>query len=93
MKDVSYLYHFLGIEVIKTTKGLHLYQTHYALKILDRAKMTDCKPMNTPLEIIASSIKNNASLDDPSLFRGIVGALQYLTLTHPDLTFSVNFVS
>jgi hypothetical protein len=30
---------------------------------------------------------------DPTLFRSMVGALQYLTITRPDLTYAVNYVS
>lgn len=32
-------------------------------------------------------------LDNPSLFRELVGSLQYLTITYPDIAFAVNFLS
>jgi hypothetical protein len=32
-------------------------------------------------------------LSDPTLYRTIVGMLQYATITRPDLTFAVNKVS
>jgi hypothetical protein len=32
-------------------------------------------------------------LQDPQFFRGLVGALQYLTLIRPDISYSVNFIS
>ena len=55
--------------------------------------MVDSKPMNTLLEAKTKGLDNNTLLDDPSTYRSIVGALQYLTRTSPDLSFSVNFVS
>jgi hypothetical protein len=93
MKDLGPLHHFLGIEILSTTDGLHLSQTHYALTILERANMVDCKPMSTPLEAKNNITPNDTPLDDPSHFRGLVGALQYLTLTRPDLSYCVNYVS
>ncbi|CAJ2666783.1 unnamed protein product [Trifolium pratense] len=93
MKDLGPLHHFLGIEILPTTDGLHLSQTHYALTILERANMVDCKPMSTPLEAKTKIATNDTPLDDPSYFRGLVGALQYLTLTRPDLSYCVNYVS
>ncbi|KAE9588657.1 putative RNA-directed DNA polymerase [Lupinus albus] len=93
MKDLGTLHHFLGIEILPTIDGLHLSQTHYAATILERAHMIDCKPMSTPLEAKTKTGSNDTPLDDPSYYRGIVGALQYLTLTRPDLSYSVNYAS
>ena len=85
MKDLRPIHHFLGIEVQQYTNTLHLSQTHYAKTILDKAQMLDCKPMNTLME--------STPLCDPTFYRSIVGALQYLTLTRLDLSFRVNYVS
>nr|KYP49972.1 Retrovirus-related Pol polyprotein from transposon TNT 1-94 [Cajanus cajan] len=93
MKDLGPLHHFLGIEILPTNDGLHLSQSHYALTILERANMVDCKPMSTPLESKTKFTSNHTFLEDPSHFRGLVGALQYLTLTRPDLSYNVNYLS
>ncbi|XP_020208931.1 uncharacterized protein LOC109793876 [Cajanus cajan] len=93
MKDLGPLHHFLGIEILPTDDGLHLSQSHYALTILERANMIDYKPMSTPLESKTKFTSNHTLLEDPSHFRGLFGALQYLTLTRPDLSYSVNYVS
>ena len=49
--------------------------------------------MSTPLEAKTKTSSNGVLLEDPSYFRGLVGALQYLTLTRPDLSYSVNYAS
>jgi histone deacetylase 1/2 len=57
--------------------------------------MVDCKPVATPLSTSEKLSLHEGSLlgpDDASRYRSIVGALQYLTLTRPDITFSVNKV-
>ncbi|XP_020236694.1 uncharacterized protein LOC109816204 [Cajanus cajan] len=93
MKDLGPLHQFLGIEILPTDDGLHLSQPHYALIILEQANMVDCKPMSTPLESKTKFTSNHTLLEDPSHFRGLVGALQYLTFTRLDLSYSVNYVS
>jgi len=93
MKDLGPAHHFLGIEISQTQSGLHLSQSHYALTILERADMVDCKPMSPPLEAKTTNSSNTPLMEDVSFFRGLVGSLQYLTLTRPDLSFSVNYVS
>jgi hypothetical protein len=93
MKDLGPAHHFLGIEISQTQSGLHLSQSHYAHTILERADMVDCKPMSTPLEAKTTDSPNTPLMEDVSFFRGLVGSLQYLTLTRPDLSFGVNYVS
>lgn len=93
IKDLGLVHHFLGIEITSTVDGLHLSQTHYTLDILEKSQMSHCQPMPTPLEAKLQLVTNGTPLAYPSFFQSIIGALQYLTLTRPDLSFSVNFVS
>ncbi|XP_058082489.1 leucine-rich repeat receptor protein kinase MSP1-like [Magnolia sinica] len=93
MKDLGPIHHFLGIKISPTSNGLHLSQSHYALTILERANMVDCKPMSTPLEAKTKTSSTEILMEDPSYYRELVGALQYLTLTRPDLSLSVNYHS
>jgi hypothetical protein len=70
--------------------GLLLHQRQYALDILERAGMTDCKPCSTPIDTQA---KLSTTLGDPvadsTAYRSLADALQYLTFTRPDLTYAV----
>jgi hypothetical protein len=74
---------------------LYLSQQKYTADLLQRAGMTTCKPAPTPL---SSSSKFSAhdgvllSPEDATKYHIVVGALQYLTLTRPDISFSVNKV-
>ena len=57
--------------------------------------MTTCKPVSTPLSTLEKlSVHEGEPLgpNDATQYRSIVGALQYLTLTRPDISFSVNKV-
>ncbi|XP_042964638.1 uncharacterized mitochondrial protein AtMg00810-like [Carya illinoinensis] len=55
--------------------------------------MHECKPLATPMPSTGQLISASDQLfDDPALYRSLVGGLQYLTFTRPDLSFSVNYV-
>ena len=57
--------------------------------------MKDCKPSNTPMSTTEKLSLHEGVLLSPeegTKYRSIVGALQYLTLTRPDISFSVNKV-
>ena len=55
--------------------------------------MANCKPCSTPLSAGAKLTKLGSPFSDPSLYRSTIGALQYLTYTRPDISFSVNKLS
>lgn len=71
-----------------------LTQERYAIEILKRVGMYTCKPVSTPLSTTKKLSAKGDILgqNDSTQYRSIVGALQYLTLTHPDISFSVNKV-
>ena len=55
--------------------------------------MRDCAPMPTPLPLQLNNLNGqDVVFEDPSYFRSLVGKLQYLTLTRPDIQFAVNYV-
>jgi histone deacetylase 1/2 len=95
LKDLGDLHYFLGIEVKKQKEGLVLTQQRYAADILARSGMDKCKAIDTPLSSIEKlSVVEGIPLgpDDSMKYRSLVGALQYLTLTRPDICFAVNKV-
>jgi hypothetical protein len=49
LKDLGDLHYFLGIEVNKVNDGIVLSQDKYTNDLLQRAGMTMCKPVSTPL--------------------------------------------
>jgi hypothetical protein len=93
MKDLGPLHYFLGITVERRPDGLLLHQRTYTLDVLKRAVMTNCKPCSTPVDLKAKlAADSGPSVRDPSQFRSIAGALQYLTFTRPDIAYVVQQV-
>ncbi|PRQ51221.1 putative RNA-directed DNA polymerase [Rosa chinensis] len=93
MKDLGPLSYFLGINVQYKDKGLFLSQETYAKDLIAKAGLDTCRECNTPCLPHAQLLKNEGTpLSNPSLYRSIVGALQYLTFTRPDIAFAVNTV-
>ncbi|XP_042962618.1 uncharacterized mitochondrial protein AtMg00810-like [Carya illinoinensis] len=91
VKDLGSLSYFLGIQVTKTSEGLHLSQGKYATDLLNCTRMAGAKPTSTPCTSGSKLSKFLGDpLNDPTEYRTLVGALQHLTLTRPDLSFSVN---
>jgi hypothetical protein len=90
MKDLRPLHHLLGVSVQHQAGGLFLTQRQFALDILERAGMVDCKLVLTPMDTQAKvSIKSEPHVADPTHFRSLAGALQYLTFTRPDIAYAV----
>ena len=93
MKDLGLLHFFLGLQIDYKPHGLFVHQTKYISEILQKANMADCKPCLTPCHPNQKLLNHGSpSFSNPSYYRSIVGALQYLTFTRPDIAFSVNQV-
>jgi hypothetical protein len=92
MKDLGELHHFLGMHVQRCGSGLFLSQRQYMMDILDRAGMAECKPCSTPVDTNPKLAADGPPVLDASDFRSLVGALQYLTFTRPDIAYSVQQV-
>uniref|UniRef100_A0ACD5Z1H0 Uncharacterized protein n=1 Tax=Avena sativa TaxID=4498 RepID=A0ACD5Z1H0_AVESA len=91
MTDLGPLSHFLGISASRTSVGLHLSQKQYSLELIQRVDMTDCNPVTTPIDSGSkTSLTDGDLLDNPTHYRSLVGALQYLTLTRPEIAYAVH---
>ncbi|RVW58434.1 Retrovirus-related Pol polyprotein from transposon RE1 [Vitis vinifera] len=93
MKDLGPLGYFLGIQASRDSSGLHLRQSKYIGDLLHRTKMAGAKPASSPC---TTGLKLSTHVGEPltasqiTEYRQTVGALQYCTLTRPDIAFSVN---
>jgi len=93
MKDLGQLSFFLGVEVTYFPDGIHLSQSKYATDLLKKVDMEDAKEVPTPLVQKHGLQEAIGTPVDSSVYRSIVGSLQYLTLTRPDITHDVNLAS
>ncbi|PKU60283.1 Retrovirus-related Pol polyprotein from transposon TNT 1-94 [Dendrobium catenatum] len=94
MKNLGKLSQFLGIQAVYTEYGILLQQQQYAKRILQRAGMDSSKPVLTPSSGKVVLTKNsNEAFANPQLYRHLIGSLQYLTLTRPDIQFAVHQLS
>ncbi|XP_021974939.1 uncharacterized mitochondrial protein AtMg00810-like [Helianthus annuus] len=90
VKDLGALGYFWGLEVTYSDKGTFLSQAEYAHDILACASLLEAKQIATPLTTTETFSSNGDQFHDPTLYRSLVGALQYLTITRPDLSYAVN---
>lgn len=94
IKDPGYLNYFLRIEVTrKLDTEITLSQRKHIIELLIRPKMEGEIPQPTPMIINQHLSKNRgvAILNDKR-YRNLVGAIQYVTITGPDISFGVNKV-
>ncbi|XP_041009460.1 uncharacterized mitochondrial protein AtMg00810-like [Juglans microcarpa x Juglans regia] len=83
----------IGIEVHKYGSNLFLSQHRYIVDLFTRAGMHESKPLSTPMPKKAQQKSGSQELfTDVKTYRSLVGGLQYLTFTRPDISYSVNYV-
>ncbi|GKA19774.1 ribonuclease H-like domain-containing protein [Tanacetum coccineum] len=71
---------------------MFLSQQKYASELLERAGMLTCNPCRTPVDTDSKLSADGDPVSDPTLYRSLAGALQYLTFTRPDISYAVQQV-
>ena len=73
---------------------IKICETSYALKVLDISNMSNCNASKMPMECrLKLNRDGEGSEVEYTLFRRIIGCLRYLTLTRPNLIYTVSFLS
>nr|GEX54076.1 putative reverse transcriptase, RNA-dependent DNA polymerase [Tanacetum cinerariifolium] len=94
MKDLRNLKYFLGIEVLRSPKGIFICQKKYILDLLAEIGMINCKPADTPMMVNQKLfMEKKAKLADRNRYQRLVGKLIYLSHTRPDIAHAVGVVS
>ncbi|XP_058004038.1 uncharacterized mitochondrial protein AtMg00810-like [Hevea brasiliensis] len=94
IKDLGDLKYFLGIEFSRSNQGIFMSQRKYALDVLHDAGLTGAKPEKFPMEQNCKlDLDDNEKLHDATKYRRLVGRLIYLTVTRPDIVYSVRVLS
>nr|GEX83471.1 hypothetical protein [Tanacetum cinerariifolium] len=71
---------------------MFLSQKKYAIELLDRAHMASCNPTRTSVDMKSKLSVDGDPVADPTLYHSLAGGLQYMTFTHPDISYVVQQV-
>lgn len=86
------LTYFLRIEIKQFNHGMFLSQSKYTMDLLLKTKMINSTAIAIPIVVKETPRSDDNELVDATEYRKIVGSLQYLTFTRPDITYVVNQV-
>ncbi|GJT02738.1 zinc finger, CCHC-type containing protein [Tanacetum coccineum] len=93
MTDLGALNYLLGNSVTRDSTDMFLSQKKYALELLDRAYMANCNPTRTSVYTESKLGSDKDPISDPTIYRSLVSGLQYLTVTHPNISYAVRSTS
>ena len=91
-KGLEALKYFLGVEVMRSKKGIFLFQRKYVLDLLTDTGRLGAKPCDTPMPPNSQLTKDGDLFEDAEKYRRLVGKLNYVTEPRPDLAYSVSVV-
>ena len=91
---IIWSYDHLGLEITHSIEKLYITQAKYASKLFSRARLTNSKTVDTPVELNAHLTPSTSKLlTNPPLYKRLVGSLVYLTVSRPDISYAVHQVS
>lgn len=95
MKDLGCVRKYLGmrINVDKKCNTITVDQQEYIEQLLSKFDMSDCRPVDTPIECKLNLEKSeNCKANVP--YQRLIGSLMYLAvLTRPDIAYSISYLS
>jgi len=91
MIDLGFLHYFLGLHVWHMADGIFLSWPKYALDMLARSRMSDCKLSPTPFQL-GVKLDCESPLVDATLYQQLGGSLIYLTRSRIDISFAISRV-
>jgi hypothetical protein len=90
MKDLDPHHNFLAVLVEQRPNGLFLHQHQYIQDIFEGTGMSNCKPCSTLVDTWAKVFSvMGTTVSDLTAYRSLVRALQYLTFTRPNISYTV----
>ena len=97
IKDLGTMAYCLGMEFVQRINEISIYQSGYIRDVLDRFRMSDSKPVATPMDPGTKLEKDEgeSSPNEEELpYRELIGSLMYLAVcTRPDIAFAVSYLS
>ena len=92
-KDLGMLRYVLGVEVMRSKHGIFLSQRKYVFDLLSATGKLRVKPYSSPMVPSVHLSREGETFEDPERYRRLVGKLNYLTITRPNIAHSVSVVS
>lgn len=94
MKDLGDVRYFLGLEISRSEAGFFVSQKKYTMDLLDEFEVTGLTTLKLPMDIhLRLKADTGMYLKDPHPYQRLLGKLIYLTITRPDITFSVHILT
>nr|XP_016454964.1 PREDICTED: uncharacterized mitochondrial protein AtMg00810-like [Nicotiana tabacum] len=103
LKDLGKVIYFLGIEIMRSHKGILLNQRKYTLELKSDLGLSGAKPASSPLEQNQKlttidydkhvRLKGDEELTDIGGCQMLIGKLIYLTIIRHDICFAVQVLS
>jgi hypothetical protein len=90
MSMMGELTFFLGIQVKQTKQATFMHQAKYTKDLMKKFNMAKLKPVSTPMSTTTSLGPNeDGEAVDQREYRSMIGSLLYLTVTRPNIQFTV----
>lgn len=93
MKDIGNLKYFLGIEVLRSNKGIFTNPRKYIMDLSAKTGLVDYKPAKPPIMMNHGLRIIKAGQFHKERYHKLVGKLIYLAHTRPDISYVVGVVN